>query len=944
MVPPELQLELQLENGILVVCLQGPLIAHTIPSLALMLVEEESRHPDLIGLHFDFSQVEYIDSRAIGALIGWHTHFTSRAVDFRILNPVLRVRETLRITHIDTLLELGPPSEDDRTQLARKVSALWQSHEYIQKILSVIGEGLIGLNPLGRVLFVNPAAEQLLHIKEDLLLGRPLDELLLSSTASERISGIPPEDIIAVARGGRPVWRGEITLQHGGESPTYLAVVASSIVLAGHYEGVLIGLRDITKQHATSEAIRESEARFRILYELSPIMMYSINGEGCICNVNAMWLEKTGYNREEVLGRNADFLLSIDPHLCGTSITTRFWDDGPVRDIPLQYLRKDGTLLDVLISADPTTGPDGKRIVLTVVQDVTDQRQVEKALHHRDAIYQSVSFAAQRFLRSSEWELSIQEVLQRLGEAADVSRTYVFQNRITAEGNLVSDQRYEWAASGISPQIDNPGMQGLSGLLCESEWFGSVLGKGEVIYGHLRDFPQYTRDLLAAQKIQSFVLVPLFVNESWWGFIGFDECRSEREWSSIEIDALRTAASILAAAIQRRANEQERMSLEAQVQQTQKLESLGILAGGIAHDFNNLLLGILGNADLALMELRTESPARQHIEDAVKASQRAAELCGQMLAYSGRGSFVLRPLDLSVLVEEMAHLLEVSISKKVSLSYNFSPRIPPVEADPTQLRQVVMNLIINASDAIGDQVGQIKITTGIVSLDQPTLSKLLVGGDLTAGNYAFLEVADSGCGMDRTTIERIFDPFFTTKFTGRGLGLAAVHGIVRSHHGAIDIKSEPGHGTRFRILLPVTNLPLPDLSTPAFKRTERRGSGTVLVVDDEEIITDIATKILTHAGFRVLTASNGRHGVETFCCHSDEIDAVILDLTMPEMNGEEAYSEMILLKTDIKVILSSGYSETEAATRFAGKNLAGFIQKPYRPNVLIEKLNEVLGK
>ncbi len=637
-------------------------------------------------------------------------------------------------------------------------------------------------------------------------------------------------------------------------------------------------------------------------------------------------------------------MITVDPLLSDFNISTQFWIDGPVRDVPLQYLRKDGTTLDILVSADPTTSLHGDRIVLAVIQDVTDQRMVEKTLRHRDAIYQSVSFAAQRFLRSSDWELNIQEVLKRLGEAAGVSRTYLFQNRYMPDGDLVTDQRFEWVAPGISPEIENQAMQGFSYRLTGTGLFESVLGKGEIIYGHVRDFPTPERDFLSTQGIQSIVLVPLFVNENWWGFIGFDECHVERNWSTIEIDALRTAASTLGAAIQRRANEQERLSLEAQVQQTQKLESLGILAGGIAHDFNNLLLGILGNADLALMELRTESPARQHIEDAVKASQRAAELCGQMLAYSGRGSFVLKPLDLSALVEEMAHLLEVSISKKISLHFNFASRIPPVEGDPTQLRQVVMNLIINASDAIGDKVGQIAITTGVVQMDRNMLDRLLVGSDLEAGTYAFLEVKDSGCGMDRATIERIFDPFFTTKFTGRGLGLAAVHGIVRSHHGAIDVQSDLGCGTRFRLLLPISSHPIMELPTPAFKRTERKGSGTILVVDDEEIITDITTKILSQAGFRVLTASDGRRGVNTFCQHAAEIDAVILDLTMPEMSGEEVYSEIVSVRSDVRVILSSGYSESEAADRFAGKNLAGFIQKPYRPNVLIEKLNEILGK
>ena len=944
MLPPSLQLDLQHRDGISLILLQGPLIARTIPTLAKVIVDEEDRFPDLKGLHLDFSSVEYIDSRGIGALIGWHTHFTGRGIDFRILNPVLRVRETLRIAHIDTLLELGPSIEDDHTRLARKVSALWQSYEYVEKILAAIGEGLVGLNPLGRILFVNPAAQSFLQVKEEVLLGLPLDEALFSSAGCESVTGISDEDIIAVARGRCPLWKGELTINRSDKPATHLSIIASSIVLGGRYEGAVIGLSDITTQYASREAMLESEARYRHLYDLSPVMMCSVNANGSICDVNRMWLEKTGYSREEVLGQQADFLCTIDPRLRDSSISIQYWKDGPVRDVPLRFLRKDGTEMEVLLSADPTTNPHGDRIVLSVVQDVTDQRVVEKVLRHRDAIYQSVNFAAQSFLKSSDWELSIQEVLRRLGEAAGVSRTYLFQNRFTTDGDLVTDQRYEWVAPGIPPEIDNMEMQGLSLRLKGTGLFESLLGKREVVYGHVRDFAPPERRLLSSQGIESIVLVPLFVNESWWGFLGFDECTGEREWSTIEIDALRTAASTLSAAIQRRANEQERLNLEAQVQQTQKLESLGILAGGIAHDFNNLLLGILGNADLALMELKPESPARQHIEDAVKASQRAAELCSQMLAYSGRGNFILKPLDLSVLVEEMAHLLEVSISKKVSLRLNFARKLPPVEADPTQLRQVVMNLIINASDAIGDQIGQISVSTGVANMDRISLGRLLVGADLPIGRYAFLEVTDTGCGMDRSTLERIFDPFFTTKFTGRGLGLAAVHGIVRSHHGAIDIHSEPGHGTSFRILFPVSNLPITELPSPSFKRTERKGSGTVLVVDDEEIITDITTKILSQAGFRVFTASDGRRGVETFCQHASEIDAVVLDLTMPEMSGEEVYNEMVLVKADVRVILSSGYSESEAAIRFAGKNLAGFIQKPYRPNVLIEKLNEVLGK
>jgi PAS domain S-box-containing protein len=392
----------------------------------------------------------------------------------------------------------------------------------------------------------------------------------------------------------------------------------------------------------------------------------------------------------------------------------------------------------------------------------------------------------------------------------------------------------------------------------------------------------------------------------------------------------------------------ERTRLEAKLQQTQKMESLGILAGGIAHDFNNLLMGILGHVDLALAKVPPESPVRPYLRLIDTSAQRAADLTNQMLAYSGRGRFVVEPIDLSRLVEEMGFLMGTIISKNVVLKYNLARDLPAVAADATQIRQVVMNLITNASDAIGNLSGIITVTTGQLEADREYLASTYLDEELPGGTYVFLEVTDTGAGMDRETQARIFDPFFSTKKSGRGLGLAAALGIIRGHRGALRLYSEIDRGTTFKILLPAAGnaaeVPLQPSPQPAGAAPEPgQASGTVLVVDDDEAVRSVARMMLETAGYTVITAVDGVEGVEAFGAHAGEIDLVILDMTMPRMDGEEAYRRMRNIRADVRVILSSGYSEMDAVNRFTGKHLAGFIQKPYRARNLVEKVSEALS-
>jgi CheY-like chemotaxis protein len=326
------------------------------------------------------------------------------------------------------------------------------------------------------------------------------------------------------------------------------------------------------------------------------------------------------------------------------------------------------------------------------------------------------------------------------------------------------------------------------------------------------------------------------------------------------------------------------------------------------------------------------------------AARRAADLCRQLLAYSGRGRFTIAPIDLQELVEEMGHLLSVSISKKVVLKYHFSRGLPAVDADATQFRQVVMNLIVNASEAIGERSGVISLTTGLAHCDDAYLGGCFVADGIAPGDYVYLEVADTGHGMDKATIDRIFDPFFSTKFTGRGLGLAAVLGIVRGHKGAIKVHSEPGYGTTFRLLFPASDHSARKLDAKAPLVPGFHGGGKVLLVDDEETIRTLGRRMLQRAGFEVLVAADGREAIEVFTKEKETVSLVILDLTMPHLDGEACFRELRQLQPDVKVILSSGYNEQDIVNRFSGKGLAGFVQKPYTTEELIAKIRVALGR
>jgi two-component system cell cycle sensor histidine kinase/response regulator CckA len=387
----------------------------------------------------------------------------------------------------------------------------------------------------------------------------------------------------------------------------------------------------------------------------------------------------------------------------------------------------------------------------------------------------------------------------------------------------------------------------------------------------------------------------------------------------------------------RKQADEERQKLEMQILRAQKLESLGVLAGGIAHDFNNLLTAMLGYSTLAQSRVSEGSPVLPMLKEIQKASEHAAGLTKQMLAFAGKGKVQIESIHLKDLVEEMSHLIQSLTSKKATVEFDLEPAV--IEGDAAQIRQIIMNLVSNASDALEEKAGKIEVHIGTRFATAQELSSTITPDELPSGEYAFIRVTDNGCGMDTETQTKIFDPFFSTKFTGKGLGLAAVIGIVHSHRGTIRIHSTVGAGTLFELFIPATNC----ITTPVQKDEKklREGVGTILVIEDEVEIGRLAENILTEHGFHALSACTGMAGIEVFNQHQKEIVAVLLDLTMPEMDGVEVL-EVLRQLTAVPVILMSGYSEQHLADIVESSGANGFIHKPFTSEELAKKLLDVI--
>jgi len=730
----------------------------------------------------------------------------------------------------------------------------------------------------GAILDVNSRALEMYDYTRAEILS--LDVAALSEEMSPYTQARDQDWLRKTASGTRQVFEWRARDRSGR---TFWVEVNMRRAVVGSEERLLVAVRDIEARKAAEAALRDAEERYHGLFLNSPDSIFWIgveqDGRFVLESVNPAQEAALGVPADRVLGRHLDEWLPADLAARLNANYQRCLDAAR----PISYeesadlgsgLRTYQTLLV------PIRDPEGRfhRIVGTST-DISDRRRSEEENQERERLFRLL------FERSGDANLLI-----------DGNR-FVDCNQATVEILGASDKE---AVLGLHPSELSPPFQ--------PDGRPSKEKADELIALAHRQGSHHFEWIHRKLDGTDFPVEVLLTAIPWKG-----KQILHTTWRD------RTEAH--------RADEQRR-HLEAQFRQAQKLESLGVLAGGIAHDFNNLLTAVLGNLNLAQFNLSPESPAVPFLENAEKTVLKASDLTKQMLAYSGKGRFVVKLHDMNEVVQEMTHLLQVSISKKAVLRLHLTPDLPPIEADGAQFQQVVMNLVTNASDALEDREGIISITTGLVDLDASAIASIFPTQDLAPGRYVILEVSDTGQGMSAEVLARIFDPFFTTKPTGRGLGLSAMLGILRGHRAGLKIYSEVGRGSSFKAFFPAAQGHAAPLE-PADPSVVADLKGRVLLVDDEPAVLDTIGPALEALGLQVVLARDGVEAVERLQSDPASIDLVLMDLTMPRMDGREAFQAMRRIRPELRVILSSGYNEQESVEPFIGKGLAGFLQKPY---------------
>ncbi|MGP8247529.1 MAG: PAS domain-containing protein [Bryobacteraceae bacterium] len=735
----------------------------------------------------------------------------------------------------------------------------------------------------GALLYANPSSNELMA-EWKCQVGRMVPDDLRHAVEQALAQGAPAEFDVRV--GGRD----------------YSFVVAP---VAGRRWANLYG-RDMTGRNRAEEALRESEAVLRSFFD-SPGLMRGVVElvEGRVVHVscNAAWAEMCGVERESIAGKSAAETGApeevVQPWV---ALYEESWRTG--KPVSMEYGRPDAEGRERWLLATAGylgIGHSGNPRFAYTILDLTERKRAERALRESESRERA---------RAVELEALMDAAPAVIFVAHEPECRYMTGNRAAYDllrmppgGNLS-----KCPPDGKDPTKFRAMKDGIEMTLAEFP-----VRKAASTGQRVRD---YEYELVFEDGASVILLgdaVPML-----------DEDGRPRGAVGVFVDIT------------------GRKRAEERLREAQKLESLGLLAGGVAHDFNNLLVGVIGNASLAQEMLSPDHPAGDLLEGVMKAGEQAAHLTRQMLAYAGKGKFLVEALNLSSVIPEMAALVRTSISKKIALRLDLEDDLPPVEADRGQLQQVFMNLALNAAEAIGGQDGLIAIKAGVQEVDERYARLHPEATALPPGRCVRLEVRDTCCGMDEATRARIFDPFFSTKFTGRGLGLAAVAGILRGHRGAIMVSSTPGKGSCFTVLLPVAAGAAEERPAAA-RGPAPHGSGAILVVDDEKLVREMVKRVLERHGYTVLLAESGLAALDLLRRYIGAIALVLLDLNMPRMSGEEALAELRKIRPEVKVLVSSGYSESETMALFKGQPVTGFIQKPYTVAGLAERVRICLG-
>jgi two-component system, cell cycle sensor histidine kinase and response regulator CckA len=783
---------------------------------------------------------------------------------------------------------MGRSSPDEA---ARRAPSEWK------RLLEAIPLPVCHKDPEGRYTAANPAFCKLFGVEERDLVGKRAVDLFPEDQAAH----LAEKDAALLESPGQQVF--ETRLTDARAAPHDLVFNRSTVLDdRGGITGLIGVIQEVTDRNRAVAALRESEERYRILVEHNQDGVFIIK-DGRFVFVNQAFTRLAGREVEAIVGRPMiELVAPEDRAVVGARYQNRMKGENIVEAYEFHALRGESERILVHMNVG-TIVIGGRPAAIGTLRDITVARGAEEALR-----------------RAHDQRRELELIIHR-------SPAIAFLRRATL-GWPVEYVSENVQALGYSPaEIRAPG-RFYATLIHPEDRARVALEVARLVEG------PSDGELRIEYRLVTPSGEALWVEDRTW--VRRDEKGTVTHLQGIVLDIS-----------QRKQAEEERQRLERRMIDSQRLESLGLLAGGIAHDFNNLLLAILGNLDLAALDIPASSPARVPIAQALEAGRRASDLTRQLLAYSGKGRFLLARVDLGAVLRENAELLRTAVPHSVTLSLQLAAQPAVVLADPGQMQQVVMNLITNAAEAIGEQPGVITLRTGVVEADAATLGRSRAEPP-APGRFAFAEVADTGCGMAEETLRRIFDPFFTTKFTGRGLGMSAVLGIVRGHAGAILVDTTVGRGTTIRVLFPLAApVPAPAVASrgeavdPAAAVVPApRRDGAILVCDDEPLVCTLSAALVRRLGFRALSAGNGREAVRIFGESSAQIDCVLLDLTMPDQDGLTTFKALKQIDPAVRVILCSGYSEEEATERFTGEGLAAFIQKPFT----LENLRAMLSR
>jgi two-component system, cell cycle sensor histidine kinase and response regulator CckA len=659
----------------------------------------------------------------------------------------------------------------------------------------------------------------------------------------------------------------------------------SNVYFVDEQKVIQCNIRDVTTRRQMEEALRESEERFRSLYENSTIGLYRTTPDGKVLLANHALVKMLGYpSFERLASRNLNDE-GYEPTYERKNFIHQIEAHGEIKEFESAWTRDDGSILCVSESARAQRDANGKTMYYDgTVKDITERKRTEERLRQSEQTYRGIL-------------------------------------------NSITD--------GVSIKDEN-------GL------FLDVNRAIERMYGYTNDeFVGRTQEFISAHGKNDLPKLEAYLEKSFHG-----------EPQSFEFWGQRKDGTVFPVEISHSLGEYfgkkviiavsrditERKAIDQLLRDVQRRESIGVLSSGIAHDFNNLLAAMMGNVSLAQMQLPAHHRVQKNMAQALSAMETAAELVQQILAYSGKGKYDNRTIDLGEEIKKHVSLFRVSMPKNVKLTTDL-PSVPVyVNGDPGQIKQIIMNLIMNGGEAIGEKHGVVSIILSAAALGNDELRKYekFTNTTLNGGAYALLEISDTGIGMDPDTIHAIFDPFFTTKFIGRGLGLAAALGIIRGHEGGIAVESTEGIGTKFSIVLPLAAAPEMTHKFPAEKNQFPEATTTILVIDDEENVAAMAGEVLESGKYTVLTELNPIAGIEHYKRHQSEIGLLLLDLTMPEMSGIEVVDILHAINPGVKIIISSGYTEHDIKTKMDMTKVSGFIQKPYTPQSLLAIVKVVL--